>query len=312
MPPPEPQRPKLLRLLPALELGALLLVALWALIFQLRLPGRLPDASDYEQVRAHLTQHAREGDVLLLHPWWTERARLFAPAGLPVVGYLGSERDPLTRHPRIWVLSQPDLPGADRAGFDALFLPSRTPEGDALRFGRLELRPYQNGRHRPVAFALSEVLQSAEVYVEGADGSRTPCRAVPGGFRCPNNQRVAVEWHELKAEPRRCVWAPPPGRDRRLVIALPSLPAAAGWSLEAGYTWDRGFHHGPTLTPTTLRVETADGRAPIDLTLPVGLEGVQRATAEQLGEGPIRLTVSSANPELRDVCLDLFGYGGAP
>lgn len=312
MPPPEGQRPSLLRLLPALELGALVLVALWALLFQLRLPGRLPEAPDYQRLRDHLAQHVREGDVLLLHPWWTERARLFAPPTLPVVGYLGSDRDPLIRHPRIWVLSQPGLPGADRAAFEEAFLPSRTAEGEALRFGTLTLQAFKNGRHRPVAFALSDALSGAEVYVEGADGARTPCRALPGGFRCPNNLRVAVEWHELKAEPRRCVWAPPPGGNRRLVISLPPLPAAQGWSLEAGYTWDRGFHHGPNLTPTSVRVETPDGRAPIDLTLPVGLEGVQRAEADALGGGPLRLTVSSANAELRDVCLDLFGYGAAP
>ena len=42
----------------------------------------------YRQDRYFLLAAERQpGDVVLLAPWWTERARIFVPEGLPVVGY---------------------------------------------------------------------------------------------------------------------------------------------------------------------------------------------------------------------------------
>ena len=64
---------------------------------------------DYQAVAAVLESEGKPGDVVLLHPWWTERARIYVPERVPVVGYQGSESDPLELHPRIWVLSQPRM-----------------------------------------------------------------------------------------------------------------------------------------------------------------------------------------------------------
>src|SRR5262245_21658312 len=92
-------------------------VALLCVAFQIRMPSRLPDESEYREVEKVLAAEAQPNDVLLLHPWWTERARVFAPDALQVVGYQDSDRDDLEQHPRIWVLAQPDLPRASMDDF---------------------------------------------------------------------------------------------------------------------------------------------------------------------------------------------------
>lgn len=106
--------PSVPRALPLLELGGLLLVALLSLLFHLRLPGRLPSEGDYRAVAERLKAEARPGDAVLLFPWWAERARLFVPPEVPVYGYLGSDKDDLAAHSRIWVLGQPELPARTR------------------------------------------------------------------------------------------------------------------------------------------------------------------------------------------------------
>src|SRR5882757_9704555 len=103
--------------LPLLEGLALGAVALLCIAFQVRLPSRLPDERDYLEVQKVLEAEAQPGDALLLYPWWTERARLFAPERMTVVGYQGSDADDLEQHARVWVLAQPDLPRASLSDF---------------------------------------------------------------------------------------------------------------------------------------------------------------------------------------------------
>jgi len=114
---------------------ALVLVALYGLGFQLRLPRAFPSDADYHDVAEALAAARASGDVVLLHPWWTERARLFMPADLPVVGYLGDTADDLVAHPRIWVLANERLPRTPDADFRRNFLPDRTPIGESRQFG---------------------------------------------------------------------------------------------------------------------------------------------------------------------------------
>src|SRR5260370_27795983 len=114
-------------LFPLAEWAILLVVALGALYFQLSLPGMLATEQAYREVAAVLANEGREGDVVLLHPWWTERARLFVPKAIPVVGYLGSDGDPLSSYSRIWWLAQPRLPRSDLCGCERGFLPCPSP-----------------------------------------------------------------------------------------------------------------------------------------------------------------------------------------
>ncbi|XXF76475.1 hypothetical protein P2318_25970 [Myxococcaceae bacterium GXIMD 01537] len=307
----------LTRLGPLAELGLLLAVALACLVFQLRLPARLPSEADYEAVRAHLQAHARPGDAVLLSPWWAERARLYVPPGVPVYGYLGSDRDDLVAHPRVWVLSQPDLPRTDEEGFRTAFLPNRVPQGEPLRAGPLTLGLYGNGRHRPRPFIASEAHARARVYLESPEGNRRDCPFDGRVHRCsgPPHLYVAPEWHELLYQPRRCLWMHAPGGKDRLVAEFDGVPAGTALRLEGGIIWEQAWQKDPAFTTTHLGVDdAATGERLMEVALPPGLEGVQHAE-RALPPGPartVKVWVQSDNSDRRQVCLDVFALGDAP
>ena len=96
-------------------------VALGCLLFQLWLPTTHVAEADYQAVASVLNAERQPGDVVLLAPWWTERARIYVPEGIPVVGYQGSEGDALERSARIWVLAQPSQPYAGLGAFEEAF-----------------------------------------------------------------------------------------------------------------------------------------------------------------------------------------------
>ncbi len=53
-----------------------------------------------------------------------------------------------------------------------------------------------------------------------------------------------------------------------------------------------------------------NGQRVASLTLPVGKEGLQKAQAKAVRDGAVvRVTSQSANPELRDLCVELYGFG---
>lgn len=282
------------------EGALLLLVAVLALAFQLWLPSTHVAEADYQQVAQVLAAERQPGDVVLLAPWWTERARIYVPDGLPVVGYQGSDADALERYPRIWVLSQPRQPRAGMGAFEAAFSPSRTPLNEARRFGNLELRLYQNGRHRPTVLDAADALATAQVYLETPDGNRQPCTWTGAGHRCPNNRVVAKEWHEVHFAPYQCVKMEAPGGATKLVVELTS-PAADFSSIEAGYIWEYGaYKDGVTASDVSLEI---NGQAQ-GFELPTGDELMHRREGPALAEGSrVRIAVSSQNPNARVICV---------
>ena len=297
--------------LPLLELAALLTAALLALAFQLTLPSRLPSEAEHRAAAAALVREARPGDVVLLFPWWTERARLFLPEGLPVVGYFGSDADALDAHPRIWVLAQPGLPRSDEARFREHFLPGRTPLAAPRTFGTLTLTPYANGRHRPRSFDAVQALGGARVYLESPDGAREPCRFDGRAHRCPGpaHLRVAAEWHEVAYRPLHCLWMHPPGGDRRLVAELDVPPpgAPAALRLRAGLIWEHARAVDPQRISTTRVTAEAEGLAPLLLELPPGHEGL-RTVEQPLPTGAartVRVAVQAERAQARWVCVQL-------
>jgi len=297
------------------ELGLLVAVGALALAFQLSVPRRLPAEEDYRNALAYVADHRAMGDVVLLHPWWTERARLFAPEDLPVVGYEGSDGDDLTRFARIWLVSQPELPGSRNGRFERAFAKGRTAAGEPRKFGKIWVQPYLNGRHAPLLFSLAEAIPTARVHLESRSGERVDCPWDGRAHVCPGGPSVADEWHEIRFEPRRCVWMPPPSGQRRLVVELPAVPPADRLSLEGGLVWDRGFFHSPQLTATWMDLRAPGApSAELALVVPAGVEGVQRAQGpgRAAGPRPLELSVWAQNPELRDLCVDLFAYGEAP
>lgn len=303
--------PSFLRALPLLELGGLLLAALLALLFHLRLPGRLPSEGDYRAVAERLKSEARPGDAVLLFPWWAERARLFVPPDVPVYGYLGSDRDDLSAHPRIWVLGQPELPRSDEEAFSKGFLPERRAVGTASRAGPLSLALYENGRYRPRRFSATEASARARVYLESPDGSRRDCPFDGTVHRCPGPPHlyVAPEWHEILYEPRRCLWMHAPGGGQRLVAEWDGVPGGVGLRLEGGIIWEHAHPRDARLTTTYLGVDDAgSGARLLEVAVPPGVEGVQKAEV-LLPEGAartVKVWVQSDNADRRQVCLDVL------
>jgi hypothetical protein len=286
-----------------------LVVAVLCLGFQLWLPSTHVAEADYQAMANVLAAERQPGDVVLLAPWWTERARIYVPEGLPVVGYQGSDGEALERHPRIWVLSQPHQPNNGLGAFHAAFDPQRTAIGAAREFGNLKLELFQNGRHRPVTFDATESLPSARVYLEAADGQQQACNPLPGGFRCPNGRVVAAEWHEVHFAPYRCVKLEPPGGAGRVVVEY-AAPESDSSTVHAGIIWEYGAHRDG-ITPTTVGLEVNGQRATMEL--PVGDELMHRLDGPAIPAGAtVRLTVQSQNPQSRVVCAVLTGNRRAP
>ncbi len=293
--------------------GILLVVALGALYFQLSLPGKLPTEQAFREVAAVLANEGKEGDVVLLYPWWIERARLFVPKAIPVVGYLGSDGDPLAAYSRIWVLAQPRLPRSDFNGFDYRYLNGRDPLGSPRHFGNLQLSLYRNRLHRPIVFSAVSESASARVYLEQGDHARLDCPFDGKAHRCPGAERlhVAPEWHEVLYQPRFCLWMHPPGGSRRIAAESPHARWGERLTLAAGIIGELAFHHEPELTPTQVVVEEmASGQKLLEIIIPPGREGIFQDSRPATGavHDPVglRLWVRSENPALREACVELF------
>lgn len=289
------------------EGSILVAVAVLALGFQLWLPTTHVAETDYQAVASVLASEQQPGDVVLLVPWWTERARIYLPDGLPVVGYIGSDSDALERHPRIWVLSEPHLPRAGIGAFEDVFLPQRTEVGSARKFGNLKLQLFTNGRYRPTVMEAADSLASAQVYLEGPDGQRQSCTWDGRGHRCGNGKTVAKEWHDVHFAPYQCVRMDGPGGNAKQVVEFVS-PGAGNVTLQAGFPWE----YGPridTPAPVTLDI---DGRAS-QITLEPRNELMHRLEGGAVQAGShIRISVQSDKPNDRVVCVVLRVAGGAP
>jgi hypothetical protein len=303
---PEPQPSRLA----AAEGAGFLVVALLALGFQAWLPSVLPTESDERTVAAVLATEAQPSDVVLLHPWWTDRARLFLPEGLPIVGYLGDESDALLEHPRIWVLSEPELPRTQEATFASGFFPGRTRLGAERRFGPYALSLYRNGRYRPVRFSAAEALKTASVAVDVPGAGSSPCIPEGAGFRCPGGARVEASLHEVLYRPSLCLYVVPPGGKGSVELTLQSVPKAEALRLEAAIIWEHAWKHGNNLTPLHARLADADSGAPLAaVTVEPGHEGFVAAEVPG-GASRLKLSVQSDNAHERETCIQLRALDG--
>jgi hypothetical protein len=303
------------RRLPALQLLLLLGAAAWGAAFQWKLSrSHVPD-EDYAAVAAALSREAQPGDVVLLYPWWTERARLFVPGTLPVVGHLHSDGEPLEDHPRIWLLSIPGLPRSDLAAFERAHMQGREKLGGDRPHGQLLLSLWKNGLYRPARFSAVESLGAASAHLERPDGTRADCAWNGRAHECPGGFGASVGWHEVDQVPRRCLALRPPARGTRLVLEWPPVVTAPGDSvvLEGGLTWEHAVKVGPEHGDVT--VTASSGRGPL-ATL-VAHEGVETFYRVQgpgpSGDAPLALSVGAAGPRDRDSCIGMFvRAGGAP
>lgn len=287
---------------------ALVLVALLGLAFQAQLPRAFPSDADYRGVADALATARSPGDVVLLHPWWTERARLFLPPDLPVVGYLGHTSDDLVSHPRIWVLANVHLPRTPDADFRRNFLPDRTPAGASRTFGPLTLTPYRNGRARNITGSLVDSFDRLEVAVESPGAPAQPCHRSGQRVVCPFDGTVEVAWREVLYQPVRCVFIMPPGGGRTLVVRLPEAPAADALLLEAGITWEHAWIRDRA--DVQLRLDSPAGA--LHVRIPGGHEGFVRGESPASAAGPWVLRVQTADPHDRQLCVRLRGLGARP
>lgn len=287
------------------------LVAVLALGFQLWLSRVLPDDTDDHALAAVLQTEAQPGDVVLLHPWWTERARLFLPEELPLVGYLGDEGDALLEHPRIWVLAQKDLPRTPESTFAKGFLPGRTQLGPERRFGPYSLALYKNGRARAVRFAAAQALKQATASVETPGAAAVPCQPEGAGFRCPAGARVESSLHEVLYRPSQCLFVVPPGGPGAVEVTFDDVPPAATLRLEAALIWEHAWKHGSPITPLHASVSDADSGAVLaSLSVEPGREGFVVAEAKG-GAHRLRLRVQSDNAHEREACIQLRALDAA-
>jgi hypothetical protein len=288
----------------------LVLAALGALAFHLWLPSRMPSESDYKLAAEAVVAEVQPGDVVLLHPWWTERARLFFPESLPVVGYLDDEAAALESHPRIWTLSLPGLPYAGNGRFEQAFTPHRTRLGNERRFGPLSLGLYRNELYRPTLFSAVDALPNLRVYVQQPDGNRVDCPWDGRQFRCGGRDlHVGAEWHEVLYRPARCLWMHPPGGPAKLVAEVAEAPAGR-LRLEAGIAWEQAWKHDANLTPLAVGVDHAGtGGSIARVDIAPGAEGFFSSDAVLPSPTPLRLWTQSSNEALRDACVELRVLG---
>jgi hypothetical protein len=283
---------------------ALVLVAMACLALQLKLPSVAPSDADYESFSSVLDRESVPGDVVLLAPWWIERARVFVPEKVPVVGYFGSEADLLRQHRRIWLLANPSLPNFSWSAFMESFGSGRTQVGPERFFGPLSLKLFTNGRARPLLFSAAQSLAQARIYLEGPDGEQA-CTFDGRSWRCPNGGEVVEEWRELHFEPHRCLRFYPPGGPTKLVAEFSHVPATETLQLITGYTWERGYYR--TESPTDFGLEV-NGDVQVTKLLP-GLEKVYRVDRQNTAAGTVRAWVQADKARNREICFELLGFG---
>ena len=114
---------------------ALVALGLGSLDARGRLAARLPSQLDWRALTALLERDARPGELVAISPPWLERARLAAPAGLPLLapGTLDAEWLPGVR--RVWLVAASGVttpsPHPPLAG--------RTSSSDTQQVGRLRV-----------------------------------------------------------------------------------------------------------------------------------------------------------------------------
>ena len=287
-------------------------LGLHGLLFMARLPGRLPTGLDWRAAAALVERDARPGDAVALSPVWAERAREVLPERLPALSgaplvvmayprYAPAAED-LVGVRRVWLLSLPEAPGADRAIARDLEARSAGRDGPQ-RLGAIEVTRYDlRTPVLPLAF-LPDRLASARVRLGDA-----PCPARPdGAFRCPGPPwlRVAREVREVDLLPRPCLYAHPgPDPAAPLIIEFPDVPMGRVLRGHTGIIGEAALRGG---SPVRLAVKV-DGEelgAAQEPPRKPGWHVFQMDTARFAGRRhALAFAITAADPGARWFCFD--------
>ncbi len=277
-------RPPPLRAAAILLVAAIALVSAASVLFQARLPDRLPTALDWAAVRALVERDARPGDAAALSPAWAERAREVLPASVPVLAQARYAGEDLVGVRRVWLISLPDAP---RFRWDAeVDLAERAARSEApARLGAIEVTRYDLAfPSLPLAF-LPDRLAQAEVSLGGE-----PCAPEGAGrFRCRDGAvEVQRSVRDVAGVPRPCLSAAAATPlDAPLVIAFPSTRIGRTLHGHAGPV-------GPLAGAATVRVA-------------VLLDGEEIGAAEVVSAGwaPFRIDLTRSAGQARPLSLVL-------
>lgn len=233
------RRPDGTRTLAIVFAALLVATGLHGIRFRATLPSRLPAPLDWRALGALLERDARAGDAVALSPEWAERARVVAPARVPVLAAATYEGEDLAGVRRLWLVSLPRAPGFN---YDVeVDLLGRASRNDVpLELGGLEVTRYDVGAPvAPLAF-LPDRLAAAEVRL-GAG----VCDPEGAGFRCaiPAAARptllVERTVREVGGLPRPCLLASPDAAaGAPLSLAFPDVPVGRVVRGHAGLAGD--------------------------------------------------------------------------
>jgi hypothetical protein len=291
-----------------LEAAAVLAAVLFAFVYWLRLPGRLPSEEDYLALQHELVASAHPGDAVALLPFWADRGKLFVH-GLPVIALPDLDREgDAERYARLWVLAQPDLPRSDAAGLLERLDARLVRQGPAKRFGPLSLSLYEPREGRGGSYDFLAHLSDAQVELGGDEPEA--CEASQGGFRCPRGpwNYVAPEWHEFDFLARRCLWAHPVG-PQPLEVHYSQVPLRHG--LRGGFGLIGQAAEVRQAAPVELAVDV-DGSQAATLELSPGDPGWHAFELDLAdltpGSHDIAFRVSTPNPSQRHFCFDADAF----
>jgi hypothetical protein len=172
--------------------GALVIVALWEIVWTRVAASGVPDDGDWERAAAHVRANHRPGDLIVFAPDWIDPVgRLHLGDLIPVA--MAARMD-AERYGRIWELSIRDARSRDTAGL--------TP-AEAREVGGVTVRRFE----RPPATILADVRELL------------PRAKIDGQALSP----PAVVLAEVGFAPHRCIQVTPmPGRPVRITFALPA------------------------------------------------------------------------------------------
>jgi hypothetical protein len=287
----------------------MVLVALLGLGFQLQLPRAFPSDADYRGVASALAAAPAQGDVVFLHPWWTERARLFFPPDLKVVGYLGHTADDLLEHPRIWCWPTSGFPARRTPTSGGISCPTasrRVPRSSSAR--SLSPRTGTVGRDGWSSRPPMPSTACKSRWKGPAGAAAQPCQRSGSRVQCPFDASVEVAWHEVLYQPVRCLYVLPPSGDGRSRSPCPT-------GLRQTRSCSRPASAGSTPGSRTAPPWSSGWRAPRGCSTSAFPPGARDSCTErprpwQPDRGRCRLT--TADPHDRQLCLRLRALGGPP